>query len=253
MDLGCGTGLWMLQMAEKFPKAEFNGYDINYMLPSTLLSNIVPYVPFDIETPWNERNSYWDMIHIQMMRGSIGNWSHVFQQIKRHLAPGAWFESVEIDWQPRCDDNTMNLNPDLPGLIQWWQRIRGAYSYAHRPIEYFQNIERDLEAEGFKEIKHYKYQLPTCGWHSTDPVKHRVGSWWNIAMSPGSIEEGCSGLEAISLRPLLEFGNVGNSSWKPSLVKKLCDEALAEASNINVHAYNELHIVIARAPHPDGT
>ena len=253
MDLGCGTGLWMLQMAEKFPNAEFNGMDINHMLPMTLLNNIVPYVPFDIESPWNMGFGHWDMVHAQLMLGSVTNWEYLFQQIGRHLEPGAWFESVEIDWKPRCDDNTMNTNPLQPGLTQWWERVSRAYRVAHHDLEYNQNIDRDLENCGFRDIQHFKYQIPLCGWHSTDAVKHRVGSWWNIAMSPGSTDEGCFGLEAMSMRPLIEVDSSRAHPWTPEMVRRLCREALTEASNINVHAYNELHIVIARAPHRDGT
>ena len=250
MDLGCGTGLWMLQMAERFTNAEFYGFDINHMLPITLLSNIVPYVPCDIESPWSMGRGHWTMIHAQLMLGSITSWNYLFQQTRSHLEPGGWFESVEIDWKPRCDDGTMNENSQQPGLMQWWDRVSRAYRTAHHALEYNHNIDRDLEGHGFKDITHYKYQIPLCGWHSTDPVKHRVGSWWNIAMSPGNTDEGCFGLEAMSLRPLLD---VDSTAWTPALVQRLCREALTEASDLNVHAYNELHIVIARAPRLDGT
>ena len=249
MDLGCGTGLWMLQMAEEYPNVDYHGFDINYMLPNTLLSNIEPYVPYDIESPWNMGWGHWNMIHLQLMIGSIINWTYLFQQIRRHLMPGGWFESVEIDWQPRCEDGTMNTDPEAPGLLQWWRRVSRAYLVGHHGLEYHQDIERELQAHGFKEIQHNTYKIPLCGWHTTDPVLHRVGSWWNIAMSPGSIDEGCAGLEAMSLRPLLE----NETGWTPENVRRLCHEAITEASDVRVHAFNVLHVVTARAPREDGT
>ena len=243
LDLGCGTGLWMLQMIEKFPNADYHGLDINYMLPKTIISNIVPEIPFDIESPWNLGWGTWEMIHAQLLLGSISNWNYLFQQVRRHLAPGGWFESVEIDWQPRCEDDAMNMDPHKPGLMHWWARVSRAYRVGHHVLDYNQNIDEDLETAGFKDIRHYKYKVPLCGWHMTDQKLHRVGGWWNIAMSEGSTDEGCCGLEAMSLRPLIE-----TELWNRAQVQALCREALDEASNVNIRCFNWLHIVIARAP-----
>jgi SAM-dependent methyltransferase len=253
MDLGHGTGLWMLQMAERFPDTEFHGFDINYMLPQTIMQNIVPYIPYDIERPWNNGWGTWNMIHVQLMLGSITNWNYLFEQARRHLAPGGWFESVEIDWEPRCENNTMNLDPHQPGLKQWWDRVSRAYRIANHPLEYHRDIVHELQAHGFKEIKHIERMVPVNGWHPTDQNLHRVGSWWNIAMSPGNADEGCHGLEAMSLRPLMEIESRGEHKWTHADVQRLCQEALHEASNLNVHAYNVQHIVTARAPRADGT
>jgi SAM-dependent methyltransferase len=243
MDLGCGTGLWMLQMAEKFPNVDYNGYDINFMLPKTLNQCIQPFIPFDIETPWNMGWAHWDLIHAQLMLGSICNWEYLFEQVKRHLAPGGWFESVEIDWQPRSDHY-----PDSPGLKKWWDEISEVYRMGNKPIKYNQNIVRDLEQFGFRDVKHEVHMIPLCGWNTTNQVLHRVGGWWNIAMSAGATDEGCFGLEAMSLRPLVELRH-----WPVDEVQRLCHNALAEASDVTVRAYNQLHVVTARAPRDDGS
>lgn len=242
MDVGCGTGLWMLQMAEEFPDAIYTGYDINHILPETLMDNIVPHVPFYIEAPWNL--PCHDFIHVQLMLGSIINWKYLFANILRNLAPGGWFENVEIDWQPRCDDGTLSTDPTRPGLAYWWSQVSRDYQNANHPLEYNQNIDADLGELGFKEIRHDKYMVPLCGWHTTDPTLHRVGSWWNIAMSQGAPDEGCFGLEAMSMRPITEY----EDKWSAELVRSLCSDALKEASDIRVHAYNVLHVVTARAP-----
>jgi SAM-dependent methyltransferase len=249
LDLGCGTGMWMLQMAQQFPNVDYHGFDINYMLPETLLENIDPYIPWDIESPWTLGDEHWDIIHAQLMLGSITNWRYLFQQIRRHITPGGWFESVEIDWKPRCNDGTMETRPNQPGLMNWWNRVSRAYAVGHRNLEYNENVDRDLEAHGFKDIRHEKYMIPLCGWHTTDPVLHRVGGWWSIAMSPGDDDEGCCGLEAMSLRPLME----NERGWTRAHVQSLCAEALRESNDTKVHAYNVLHVVTARAPRIDGT
>jgi SAM-dependent methyltransferase len=244
MDLGCGTGLWMLQMAERFPNVDYNGYDINFMLPKTLNQCIQPFIPYDIEQPWNMGWAHWDVIHAQLMLGSITNWNYLFQQVKRHLAPGGWFESVEIDWKPRFDQGR-----ETPGLMDWWNRVSREYWRRHKPLDYNENIVSVLEETGFRDIKHEVYMVPLCGWNTTNQVLHRVGGWWNIAMSAGNADEGCFGLEAMSLRPLTE----DNPNFRLEDVERICRLALAEASDVSVRAYNQLHVVTARAPRHDGS
>jgi SAM-dependent methyltransferase len=266
LDLGCGTGLWMIQMSEEYKNVCFHGYDINALVPERLHRNIVPCVPFDVEKPWNLGDGRHDMIHCQLMQGSIQNWTYLFQQAYRHLAPGGWFESVEIDWQPRCDDNSMPRNPDgsldssRSSLMFWWDRVHKAYGKAQHPLIYNQNIEEELRARGFKDVMRHSYQIPLCGWNTEDLKAHRVGSWWNVAMShqrtqPTIQDDRCCGLEAMSLVPLMENDLPEGSahSWTAAKVRELCASAIDEASNVNVHAYNRLEIVVARKPRLDET
>jgi len=242
LDLGCGTGIWMLEMAQEFPTAEFVGVDMHYMGPSTLLDNVLIRAPWDYEGPWALGEGSWDLIHLQMGLGSISDWPGLYRKILRHLVPGqGWFESVEIDWQPRCDDGTL-----LPGrLLQWWDYLRDVFGALGRSLEYNERTGDALHAAGFKDIQHVCYRLPTNGW-SHSPAEHRSGMWWNIVMSQGHESTGGYGLEAMSLAALTR-----HCHWPPDHARRLCNEALQEASDPSVHTYNNLHIWWARAPYPD--
>ena len=51
LDLGCGTGVWLSEMAKQFPSTELVGIDLNRMGPTTLLGNVDIRVTVDYESP----------------------------------------------------------------------------------------------------------------------------------------------------------------------------------------------------------
>lgn len=240
LDLGCGTGIWMNEMAEQYPGAEFVGVDIHHMGPPSLPVNVAIRAPWDYEGPWALGERSWDQIRLQMGLGSVCDWPALYRKILTHLVPGTgWFESVELDFQPRCDDGSL-----MPGrLIDWWESyIRGQFAAVNRPFHYDPNTGDMLKAAGFAEIHHAVYRIPLNEW-SEDKAERRAGNWWRVVMSPLEDNTGGAGLEAMSLLPLCKI-----SSWSVEHVKRLCNEALKQADDPSVHAYNELHIWWARAP-----
>lgn len=242
MDLACGTGVWLLEMAEKWPKAEYHGFDINNLAPSTLLPNITIHKGFDIDTDWEVRRGEWDIIHLQLALGAVRNWNDLYRRIREHLKPGTgWFEAAEVDWEPRCDDGSVPLDGKLKF---WWNVLMYAYQWEGCPITYSETTGKALELAGFQDIQCKEYKIPLAGWNTDSVRLHRSGIWWNIAMSAG--EDKNHGLEAMSLRPITKV-----NGWPPHHVTRLCKEVMDEASDLQVHAYNRLIVWWARAPHPD--
>ena len=244
LDLGCGTGIWLLDMAKMYPDAAFVGVDLHNMGPPTLLPNMSIRAPWDYETIWAMGERSWDLIHLQMGLGSVGDWPGLYHKVKEHLIPGkGWFEQVEIDFQPYCDDGTLPRGR----LAEWWELyVKPVYIEAKRPLHYDdQRMYYELGSAGFVDIQHESYRLPMNGWSQDSRSEHRAGMWWNIALSSGHESTSGLGLEAMSLAALCRHGG---GSWTPDQVRRLCDEALQQASDPNVHAYNMLHIWTARVP-----
>ena len=241
LDLGCGTGIWMIEMANDFPDAQFLGLDINAMQPSTLGPRITVEVPVDIEQEGDFGPEDWDMIHLQLGLGSVHDWSGLYRKALRSLRPGTgWFESVEIDWEPRC------YHAPLPAdgkLTIWWRNLSDAFQAAGRPLHYDRGTREKLEAAGFRDIQCQRYIVPMSGW-SRDPFLQHTGMWWHIAMSNVKEDRSGYGLHAMSLAMLTRMHR-----WPLAHVHALLTDALVEARD-TPNAYNALWVWWARAPGP---
>jgi SAM-dependent methyltransferase len=240
LDLGCGTGIWMLEMASVFKNVEFVGVDIHRMGPETLEPNVVYAAPLDYEAQWSMGEKSWDLIHLQMGLGSVSNWQNLYRKVLDHLVPGTgYFESVEIDFEPRSEKGSLP-----PGKLgEWWRDIKHHYETCNRRLHYDPETKRILESIGFKDVEHKTYLIPLSEW-SDNPAQKRAAMWWQVAMGPG--EGAGHGLEALSLHTLC-----AHSGWQPDHVQLYCNDALRQATNPELRAYNLLHIVTARAPGPD--
>lgn len=237
LDLGFGTAIWLLDMAEKYADTEFYGVDISNMAPVGLYHNIDLRSPVDYESPWALGENSFDLIHLQMGLGSVGNWPLLYERILAHLKPGGWFEHVEIDWAPCSDDDTLP-----PGMLHdWWHKyVKDPYNVVGRPLEYNKDTPNLLLQRGFTNINHATYRIPMNGW-SNNKAEHVSGTWWENAMAFG--EGRGHGFEALSLAVLTRV-----QRWPADHARKLCEDAMNEAANPAIHAYNSLHIWYAQKP-----
>ncbi|PKX91393.1 uncharacterized protein P174DRAFT_373726, partial [Aspergillus novofumigatus IBT 16806] len=96
LDLGFGTGVWAIEMEKAYPNAYVLGVDMSAIQPHFRPLNCVFEVPFDHELPWLIGEGRWDVIHMQIECGSI--------RIFGHLRCDIWFEQLEVNFEPRCND-----------------------------------------------------------------------------------------------------------------------------------------------------
>lgn len=242
LDLGFGTGIWLLDMAEKYRNTDCVGVDRSNMAPKQLYHNVDLRTPFDYESAfWALGDNSFDFVHLQLGLGSVStsHWPQLYRKVFRHLKPGGYFEHVEIDWEPRCDDRTL---PE--GMYTKWYReyIVPPYDHVQRTIRYNQDTESLPESTGFIHIQHQQFRIPTNGW-SNDRAEHVAGTWWEHAMASGP-DRG-KGFEAMSLFVLTQ-----HQHWQVDHARRLCEDAMREAGNPSVHAYNVLHVWWAQKP-PD--
>ncbi|KAL3471988.1 S-adenosyl-L-methionine-dependent methyltransferase [Aspergillus californicus] len=231
LDLGCGTGIWSIEVAKQYPNAYVTGVDLAPIQPQNHPTNCEFYAPFDFESPWAMGQDSWDLIHLQMGCGSVTGWPNMYRRVYDHLRPGAWFEQVEIDFEPRCDDRSL----DGLALRQWYEYLKKATADLMKPIAHSaRNTMKDLHDAGFTEIDHQIVGLPLNPWHPDDHER-KVARWYNLAVSES--------IETLSLAP---FSRV--LGWDLKRIHQLAEEVKAEAYNKEIRAYNLLHIYQARKP-----
>jgi methylase of polypeptide subunit release factors len=66
LDLGHGTGIWLLDMAKKHRRTRFDGVDLANMVPRYVHPNIDINPMRDYENPWALGQASFDLIHMQM-------------------------------------------------------------------------------------------------------------------------------------------------------------------------------------------
>ncbi|CAG8591233.1 6035_t:CDS:2 [Cetraspora pellucida] len=99
LDIGCGSGNWIIDMALEYPSSTFIGIDVNSsFFPSNdkcpsnvcfLTSNVIYGIPFPMET--------FDFVYLGMMFSAFtdSQWSKLIKDIIRVLKYEGWIESLE--------------------------------------------------------------------------------------------------------------------------------------------------------------
>lgn len=105
LDLGCGTGTWIVEAAKQWPKCEFVGFDlVNVQVPLELLDPSIAQritwvhgnflttrLPFD--------DDEFDHVHVRFIAQGVpeNKWGTLLEEINRVLEPGGSIEQIEDD------------------------------------------------------------------------------------------------------------------------------------------------------------
>ncbi|OBT67018.1 hypothetical protein VE03_04506 [Pseudogymnoascus sp. 23342-1-I1] len=232
LDLGTGTGIWAIDMADKFPNAEVMGFDISLMQPQTIPPNLV-FRRRDFESTWvGLPMDSFDLIHLRMLAGSISSPPELYANVFRHLKPSVGcIEHVEIDFYPRCDNGSLPRNA---ALIEWADNLMSATEQAYKPLAYNTQTGSMLHSAGFVDIKEEVIRIPVNPW-AHDPHQKDIGRWFNLGL--------CQGLEAMTLAPMTRILN-----WDRGRVDKLVADVKREICTKKHEVYCEMHIWTARRP-----
>ncbi|KAF5021971.1 hypothetical protein F66182_5980 [Fusarium sp. NRRL 66182] len=119
LDIGTGTGIWAIDMAEEYPSAEVLGIDISAVQPTFVPPNCVFQID-DAQLDWTFKPDDFDFIHMRYLYGAIDDWGKLYRQAYKHVRPGGWVESLEIDIQTRSENPKVE-NDDDHIFKKWYQ------------------------------------------------------------------------------------------------------------------------------------
>ena len=184
------------------------------------------FMLMDIESEWTSVRDGYHLIFARMLNGAISNWPRVYRDVFNHLKPGGWFEQVEIDWTPRCDDGSL---PPNSALERWVHELTSAMRQANRPISVDTAQTRAALADaGFVDFGEEVIRIPYNGWPD-DPHDRQVGRWFNLSLYEG--------IQALSLAPLTRV-----KRWSPAQVEAFLAQVKPDIRRRGHHAYCYLYV-----------
>ncbi|KAK0709352.1 S-adenosyl-L-methionine-dependent methyltransferase [Lasiosphaeria miniovina] len=224
LDVGTGTGIWAIEMGDRFPNAEVLGNDLSAIQPHWIPPN-VKFEIDDVESPWVYSKPF-DFIFSRYMAGSILNWPAFVQNVHDNLAPGGWAEFQDYDGEWYSGDGSLTASH---ATRTWMNGLIEAGNKLGRDPQPGGKLEGWARAAGFANVAHRRFKFPIGPW-ARDPHLKRVGLW--------NITQVLEGLEAFSLRLYCDV-----LGWKEDEVVVLLANVRNELKSGKIHAHVELHVV----------
>ncbi|KAL1989106.1 hypothetical protein VTN96DRAFT_5869 [Rasamsonia emersonii] len=232
LDLGTGTGIWAMDIADKFPSARVIGNDLSAIQPSWVPPN-VEFVIDDFEKDWIYDENYFDFIHARTLIGSVKDWKWLIRKAYNHLKPNGYFEAAEIDVWAWSDDGS--LKDDSP-YMQYLRNLREAGEKTGRKMDVAPSLKHWIKEAGFEDVTERVYVAPLGPWPK-DPKLKELGRWAYV--------ENPDGVDAYGLRLYTQV-----LGWEPDAAKIHLALVKEQLRDKNLHAYSKVYVVYGRKPEP---
>lgn len=186
LDVGTGTGIWAIDVADAYPSAEVIGTDISPIQPAWVPPNCKFHID-DAQLEWTYAPETFDLVHIRGLYGSIGDWTELYRQAYRVLLPGGWIEDCEFNITLYSDIPAVKNDPDH--IFKQWAKV--FFEATDRMgktarIGLEGTMRKHMEEAGFVDIHEKNNQVPIGGW-SSDPKLKQIGLY-NLAFLDESLE-----------------------------------------------------------------
>ncbi|CAB5382170.1 unnamed protein product [Rhizophagus irregularis] len=100
LDIGCGPGTWIMDLASKYKSTTFIGIDISPMFPQHVKPRNASFVQYNILNKIPFPNDTFDYVHQSLLSSAFttSQWKEVIKEIVRVTKPGGWVEFLEYDY-----------------------------------------------------------------------------------------------------------------------------------------------------------
>ncbi|KAK2745868.1 hypothetical protein FQN57_003481 [Myotisia sp. PD_48] len=166
LDVGTGTGIWAMDVADSYPGTHVIGTDISPIQPTWVSPNISFEID-DAESEWTFRSKF-DLIHFQNLNGAIRDWRRLLEQIFENLIPGGWVEAKEANVYSTCDDNSM---PSDCELRKWESYCIQACAIIGQTLTAPDNLQTWMKEVGFVDVQEQQFKLPINTWPKDPELK----------------------------------------------------------------------------------
>ncbi|RUS26923.1 S-adenosyl-L-methionine-dependent methyltransferase [Jimgerdemannia flammicorona] len=158
LDVGCGPGTWILDLATEHPEVKFFGVDIARMFPADIKPpnimfmsqvNILDGLPFE--------TGKFDFVQMRQMNLAIlkEDWPHVISEIYRVLKPGGYIQLLEIGGKYVTKD------PEAKNFVRKAEAFVAARGQDPHAATKLASL---IKKAGFQLIQHEARSIP-LGWN----------------------------------------------------------------------------------------
>lgn len=182
LDLGTGTGIWAIEVAEEYQQTEVIGVDLSPIQPDWAPSNVKFQID-DVEDEWTWPENHFDLIYSRtMLVGGIKDYRQYFEQAFRHCAPDGYFECLEMTTDLRSDHYTI---PEDNSIIRWTTLLKQGIQLMGSNLNVDFNRMTELMREvGFVDVTVKPFKVPIGTWPA-NPILKQAGSVQLVAMLEG--------------------------------------------------------------------
>ena len=219
LDLGTGSGIWAIDMADKYPSAQVTGVDLAAIQPSWVPPNCRFEIE-DVEEDWLFAKNSFDFIHAREFLCAIRDWDKLITQSFDHLKPGGYAEVSGTLVRLGSDDNT------IPAQGAWVETTKIFHDIGDKmgaSISAPTTWKGIMERVGFLDVKETIFKIPSGAWPKDRRLK-QIG-----AIEFTNLNEG---YEAFMMRGYTTI--LGGSREE---MQVLLAEARSEMRNPRIHAY----------------
>ncbi|KAL2000170.1 hypothetical protein VTN02DRAFT_3469 [Thermoascus thermophilus] len=172
LDMGTGTGIWALDMADLYPAATVIGNDLSPIQPQFIAPN-TQFVVEDFEEEWAYPENKFDYIHGRTLLGAVQDWPELFAQAYKHLKPGGYLEMQEGAVWAWSDDGS--LEEDSP-IMTFLSLLGRESEKIGRPMNVIDKLETWMKEAGFVDVELKVFKVPWSPWPK-DPHLKEVGKF----------------------------------------------------------------------------
>ncbi|KAH8147305.1 uncharacterized protein LAJ45_08783 [Morchella importuna] len=230
LDIGTGTGIWAIDIGERYPSAQVIGTDISPIQPSWVPPNVEFQID-DAELPWTFKNDSFDLVHIRHMCGAVKDWDELIKQAYRVCKPGGWIDCSEYEMDIFCDDDTL---PDTLEIKKFYVLVNKAVETTGAGFTMADKLKPLIEKAGFTNVHHELAKIPVGPWAANRKQK-TMGAY--VMMSAET------GFEAFGIQLFTTVLGMGLEE-----ARHVIQMSLKQARNRHIHGYGQHHLYYGQKP-----
>ncbi|EFX00233.1 tam domain protein [Grosmannia clavigera kw1407] len=249
-DLGTGTGIWAIELADKYPRSIVNGVDLSPIQPNYVPSNVF-FAVDDFEDDWASPPDAFDFVHMRHSLFAVEDRPALLRRIFRHLRPGGFVEFQELLTAAQSDDGSLTettpyaLRDFFRFVAAGMQRsprlaggdLMGTPWSAAASAAFSDRLCAQLRAAGFVNVHAAVHKCPLGTW-PRDRRLRGCGLLMRTALMDG--------LRSWACRPL--GSSAGGLGWTNTQIEVFLVDVRKAVMDPNIHAYFPLHVVYAQKP-----